>query len=228
MADADLWVDVALPGGSKFQALYVPARGTPKGAVLLIQEIFGVNAAMRKKAAIYADAGFHVLVPDLFWRFAPHIELNPAEPAQREQAMQYNGTFDDAAALGDLEAAADALRKLASVKAVASVGYCLGGRLSFAAGHKGIVAKAVAYYGVALDRYFAGTHASPTLVHVAQGDTLCPPPAQAAIAERAKANPNIQVMSHAGVGHAFARPGPTYVQAAAEAAQARTLAFLAR
>ncbi len=226
MAESDRWVKVTPPDGGAFDALHVSAQGTPRGAIVLIQEIFGINSAMRTKAGAFAVAGFHVLSPDLFWRTSPHIELNPAEPAQRERAMKLNGSFDDAAALVDLRATVEALRRLTGDQAVASVGYCLGGRLSFAAGQQGIVSAAVGYYGVALDRYFGSDHASPTLVHVAQEDALCPPPAQAAIAARAQTVSKIEVMSHAGVGHAFARPGPTYVEAAARAADARTLAFL--
>lgn len=224
---SESFVDIAIPDKSGFTGLYVSPKTPARGAILLVQEIFGINENMRLTARDYAAKGFHVLVPDLFWRTEARLDLNPGNAADREKAMGLNQAFDDAKGLSDLTAAAKTLKQLASTESVASVGYCLGGRMSFALGSTGAVSAAVAYYGVALQKYFEGPHHARTLVHVAQQDTLCPPPAQLAIVEYAQRFDNVSVSLHAGVGHAFSRIGsPAHVPAIAEVAQAQTDAFL--
>jgi carboxymethylenebutenolidase len=226
-AAAPRWIDIG--PDAKFKGLYVEAAaaGQARGGIVLVQEIFGVNANMRATAQAFAEQGYAVLVPDLFWRTEPGIVLDPSDEQQRQRAMKLNESFDDAAGLADLGAAVAALRQASGSAHVFSVGYCLGGRLSFALGARGDVARAVAYYGVNLARYAGAEVRSPVLAHVAQNDALCPPQAQQQLAKLLKDTAQVRLEVHAGVGHAFSRLGsPAYVAATAERAMEQTLAFL--
>src|SRR6266702_4268464 len=76
---AGQWIDIAAADGGAFKGyLTVPASGSGPG-ILLLQEIFGVNASMREVADYYAEEGYVVLTPDLFWRLEPGIELGYSE-----------------------------------------------------------------------------------------------------------------------------------------------------
>jgi carboxymethylenebutenolidase len=90
--------------------------------IVLIQEIFGVNADMRAIARSYADRGYLALVPDLFWRFEPAIELDPEVESDQAVALELYGRFDENAAVEDLKATLNAVRELPSCsgKVVAS------------------------------------------------------------------------------------------------------------
>jgi carboxymethylenebutenolidase len=219
--------NITSSAGEAFTGLYCRPEGAIRGAILLVQEIFGINENMRLTASSFAARGYAVLVPDLFWRFSPGLDLDPTVQSDRDEAMKYNSEFDDELGVGDLRASVERLKSLANTESVASVGYCLGGRLSFALGKEGAVSAAVSYYGVALQKYFGVRHASRTLVHIATADTLCPEPLQEGILDYAKRFPIVKVIMHEGVGHAFARLGSaTYVAATAERAREQTDAFL--
>ena len=105
---AGQWIDIAAADGGKFKAyLTVPASGSGPG-ILLLQEIFGVNSSMREVADYYAEEGYVVLAPDLFWRLEPGIELGYSE-AEFNKAFGYYQRFDANQSIKD---AADALKVL--------------------------------------------------------------------------------------------------------------------
>lgn len=100
----------ALDGSGSFNAyLAVPASGSGPGLVLA-QEIFGVNATMREVADYYAEEGYVVLVPDLFWRQQPDVELGYT-PADWERAFGFYKGFDEALGVQDIQACLNALRQ---------------------------------------------------------------------------------------------------------------------
>ncbi|WP_324698859.1 dienelactone hydrolase family protein [Novosphingobium sp. RL4] len=224
-------VSLTAADGGSFTA-YLARPSKPNGAaVVVLQEIFGINANIRGIADDFADEGFVAIAPDLFWRQEPNVELNPASESDRERATALLKGLDQQAAVADALVAASYARELPEVTGkVGAVGYCLGGKLAFLlAGEPGIDA-AVSYYGVmiqaALDRVPAVR--AKLLLHIAEDDHLCPPEAQQAIRVAADAAADrIEIMSYPGVGHAFARrDSQPFNASAAERADAATLALL--
>lgn len=219
-----------LPGGAIGAHVRTPAAPT-RAAVLVLQEIFGVNANMRRITDRFAAQGYHAVAPDLFWRLQPGVDLDPDAPASRTRAMALNEAYghDADRGLEDLKAIVQWLK--ADHDKVGVVGYCLGGRLSLLSWlHAGVDA-AVVYYGVGMAPHLASASlpGTPLLMHLGATDPMNPPETQQAIAERLKAAPAATLRIHEGVGHAFARLGATsYVAEAAQAADRETSAFLQR
>ncbi|MCP5271774.1 MAG: dienelactone hydrolase family protein [Burkholderiaceae bacterium] len=160
------WVPLGSNGGDGFDGFLVrPPAGRGPG-LLLWQEIFGVNAHIRRVAEQYALAGFTVLAPDVFWRRERRVELGYGEDGMaRGRALM--GAITPDALRADVEAAATALRALPEVTGdrLGAVGYCFGGRLAyFSAAWAGVDA-AVCYYG-------GGIHDQLALAPAIRGDLL--------------------------------------------------------
>jgi len=189
--------------------LATPASGKGPG-IVLCQEIFGVNATMRAVADYYAEEGYTVLVPDLFWRIAPGVELGDrGEDFQR--ALGLYQRFDEALGVKDVGAALDALRaRPECVGQTGVLGFCLGGKLAYlAACRLDGVACAVAYYGVGIEHALgeAANIQGRLVLHVAERDGFCPPEAQAKIRAALGGKDGIELYVYPGVDHAFARTG---------------------
>ncbi|WP_029363079.1 dienelactone hydrolase family protein [Herbaspirillum lusitanum] len=198
-------------------------------AIVLIQEIFGVNAYIRSLAKEYAGMGYTVLAPDLFWRSAAGIELDASRAEDREQAMQLNAQYNDDDGMQDLRNAIAYLRQaMPTATKIGAIGYCLGGRLAYKLGKENMVDAAVAYYGVNIQKFPGDPNTmSPTLIHIAGSDHLCPPEAQQEIVDTYKGASRVHVDIHKEAGHGFARPGSQhYSESATSQANARTTAFL--
>jgi carboxymethylenebutenolidase len=210
--------------------LVTPTSGTPAPALLLVQEIFGINENMRWTAHRYAKAGFLVLVPDLFWRISPGINLNPADPQQRTKAMELNGQFNAQQGLADCRQAIRAIRTHpASTGRAGAVGYCLGGRLAFLLAAQDSVDAGVCFYPVAVQPELNAlrTPRIPLLIHLAADDALCGADAQLEIKTFVESGKTNRVETYPGVGHGFARIGRQGSAAdAAERAESITIDFL--
>lgn len=210
-----------------------PPDRSAKGGMLVIQEIFGLTPFVTAVADGLADAGYATAAPDLFWRAAPNIVLNPGKDEDRAHAMQLNESLDQDLAIADCDSVAKALRRdLGEGAKVGAVGYCLGGRLAYLLATRTDIDAAVGYYGVAIDAWLseAANIRKPLLLHIAGNDHLCPPPVQRTIVETLREHaPLAEVHVYEGAGHGFARAGtPAYQAEAAELADQRTKAFLAR
>jgi carboxymethylenebutenolidase len=206
-------------------------KATPAGAVVLIQEIFGVNANMRALAAFVADMGFLTLVPDLFWRQQPGVQLDPdAGQAQWEQAFAFMKGFDQDKGLADIQAAITAARGLeGSNGKVGTMGFCLGGRMAFKAAFGTDAQCHVSYYGVGLEGLVgeAANLRGPVLLHIAERDKFVPAEAREAIVSGLAGNPRAAVHVYPGVDHAFARlGGHSWDARAATIANGRSAEFL--
>ncbi len=218
--------------GRRFSC-YAAVPAAPNGTLLLVlQEIFGVNANMRATADRFAEAGYLAVCPDLFWRLEPGVQLDPADPAAREQATALMKRFDPDQGVEDAHAAAVFVQdNWPQAERMAAVGYCLGGKLAYLLAARKGVAKAVSYYGVGI-HHALGEAAGITgevLLHIAAEDHLCPPEAQARIeAAMAPLGERASCIIYPGAGHAFARRGGSgFDDAAAERANAATMRFLA-
>jgi carboxymethylenebutenolidase len=199
-------------------------------AVVVIQEIFGVNAVMRAVADWLASAGFLAVCPDLFWRIEPGIDISDQSDAEWKKAFELYNVFDVDAGVKDIAAAIDAIRQDPhGTGKVGAVGFCLGGLLSYLTATRTDVDAAVGYYGVGIDKYVAEAEklAQPLLLHVAEADQFVPPPAQAVIKDALAMHSGVELFSYPGRDHAFARVGGQHYDAAdAKLANDRTLAFL--
>lgn len=199
---------------------------------MLLQEIFGVNPHIRSVAEQFALAGFTVLAPDLFWRQAPRVELGYVG-ADREQALGLMRSYTRDLALADLRDSLEALKSRPECAArVGAIGYCMGGRLAFAAAALGGVDRAVAYYGggIASQLELAAQIHCPVQFHHAEQDASIPPEAVAAVRAAMAASPAAAMAEfhdYPGSQHGFncwARAA--YHPASAALALGRSLQFL--
>jgi carboxymethylenebutenolidase len=198
--------------------------------VVVAQEIFGVNGAMRAIADDLARKGYVACVPDLFWRLQPGTDLGYGD-ADRQQAMQLMGKFDVAAGVRDIGAAVKALRDHPGCNGkVAVIGFCLGGTLAYLAAARLEIDAAVSYYGTAIHQKLdeAGAIKCPLLLHFAAKDNFVPPEAVEKIRAALASRPRTEMHVYPDVGHAFCnvdRSG-VYNEASAALAHSRTDAFL--
>ena len=215
----------------EMKAFHAPSsKGAQSPAIVMLQEIFGVNESMRQVASEFADEGYHVIVPDLFWRQEPGVELDPSKEADRELAAGYMKGLAPELALADIRASIETVRNLKEGSGkVGVVGFCLGGRLAYMAAAATTADASVAYYGVGLDGVLGvmAEMRAPLLIHIGREDHLCPPEAQEKIVTEAGRHPNIHAHVYEGASHGFRRPNsPNNNAAAAKLADERTLNFL--
>jgi carboxymethylenebutenolidase len=203
--------------------------GLPRAAIVVIPEIFGVNPGIRQKADKWAAAGYLAVAPDIFWRFAPGVELNPDVEAELQEAFGYFGQFDPDAGVYDIESAIKWIRGTERVSKVGCTGYCLGGRLAYMAAARTDVDASVGYYGVMIDTMLDEAHhiAKPLMLHVPTADHFVTPEAQAAIHAALDDHPRVTLHDYAGLDHGFAAEmGDRRDEAGAQLADNRTEAFL--
>ncbi|HJQ17985.1 MAG TPA: dienelactone hydrolase family protein [Allosphingosinicella sp.] len=225
--------DIAtLDGTGRFQAYAAEPATTPKAAVIVIQEIFGVNAGIRGKCDHWAKLGYLALAPDLFWRVKPGVELDPDLPDQFQQAVELMGQFDQEKGIEDIEASVRAARaKMGGSGKVGCVGYCLGGRLAFMTAARTDVDASIGYYGVMIDQLLNEKHAiaRPLMLHIAGADDLVLPEAQKAMHEGLDDHPKVVLHDYPGEGHGFAAEmGKRRSEQAAQLADKRTEEFFAK
>jgi carboxymethylenebutenolidase len=222
-------IDIPLASGSSFTAyLALPASGHGPGLVLC-QEIFGVNATMKAIADRYAEEGYVVVVPDLFWRLSPGIELTD-QGEDMQKALGYYQQFNEETGVADVAATIDTLRSSTwCTGKVGVLGFCLGGKLAYLAAARTDADVAVGYYGVGIEQALdaVGQIQCPLLLHIAANDMFCAPEAQQAIVSAMADRPGIKAYVYPDVDHAFAREGGDHFHApSAQAAYTRTLGIL--
>ncbi len=215
--------------GSFAAYLAKPAAARAAG-ILVIQEIFGVNAVMRGICDELARQGYIALCPDLFWRQEPGVDITDKSDAEWQKASALYQGFNEAKGVTDLVTSLEHLRGLPECSGKAgSLGYCLGGKLAYLMATRSGADCNVSYYGVGtentLNEASAITH--PLLMHIAEEDQFVPKDAQAKIHQALGGNPLVTIHTYPGCGHAFARPGGAHWNAAAaKLANERTAAFL--
>jgi carboxymethylenebutenolidase len=217
---------IQTPDG-EFGAYVVRPAVEPAPAIVVLQEIFGVNAVMRGLCDSLAAKGYLAICPDLFWRIRPGIDITDQTEAEWKQAFELFNTFDVEAGMGDIAATIDAVRDDPRCTGrVGALGFCLGGLLAFLTATRTDSDATVAYYGVNIDKYVAEAEklAAPLMLHVAEEDEFVPKPAQAQIQAGLANHPRIEIFTYPGRDHAFARKGGAhYDGAAADLAEGRTL-----
>ena len=222
-------ITIAAKDGGRFSAyLALPAGGAGPG-IVLIQEIFGVNAVMRGIADEFAAQGFQVACPDLFWRQEPGVQLTDKSQAEWDKAFKLMQGFDLDKGISDLTATLDHLRKYKGASGkVGAVGYCLGGQLAYLMACRSSSDASIGYYGVMIQNFLGEAKAikKPLMLHIAEEDGFVPKEDQAKIKDGLKGNRLVTIHSYPGCDHAFARVGGQhYDKAAATTANKRTLDF---
>jgi carboxymethylenebutenolidase len=213
-----------------FQAYVARPKTLPAPGVVVLQELFGVNADIRGTCDELAEHGFIAVAPDLFWRQEPGVDLSVTSEADWRRGLSLYQAYDRDAGVRDIKDTLDRVAKLPECNGkVAVQGYCLGALMAFLTAARHDVDAAVAYHGGDTEKYLgeAGRLNAPLLMHLAEEDEFISKPAQAEIKAALAGKQNATVYSYAGQRHAFARHnGAHYNAAAAALANGRTSEFL--
>ena len=204
--------------------------GTPKGGIVVIQEIFGVNGDIKATADWLAGKGYLALAPDLFWRQERNVALTDGSEDEWQKAFALMSGYDGDEGVGDIQAAIDCLRANGCAK-VGTIGFCLGGRMVYLAACRTNGDAHASYYGVGIQDLLAEAQniSAPTLIHIAGKDEFVPRQAQIAIADGLASHDLAEVHIYDGQDHAFARHNGMHYDADATAlAHGRTLDMFAR
>ncbi len=219
-------------GGTFSGYLATPPSGSGPGIVVL-QEIFGVNAHIRSVVDRWAEEGYFALAPDLFWRLKPGVELG-FSAEEVKAARDYGQRFDTGHGVKDIGAAIAALQSQPAFKGkVGTVGYCMGGRLAFLAAARmpGRVDAAVSYYGTRMEQNLdeAKSVRCPILFHFGGTDAAVPPESREKIRAAFSAHDDAEFYVYADAGHAFNNDRrDAFNPFAAQLARSRTLGLFRR
>jgi len=224
-------VRVPLRDGEMGAHIAFPER-TPAGAIIAIMEIWGVNDTMRRHAQEFAEAGFVCLVPDLFWRQQPGVELYDRNPEDVKRAFDLYYDFDYDLGVRDMQDTAAFLQTLAQCSGkVGAVGYCLGGKLCYLMCCRTDIDCAVAYYGTYIEHHIreANNLHRPFMLHMAMKDRWVQAEVNELLERRLAPSRWVTIHKYPEADHAFARHGgKTYRKAEADRALALSVEFLRR
>jgi carboxymethylenebutenolidase len=213
-----------------FRAYISRPASLPAPAVIVLHEVFGVNADIRATCDELAARNFIAIAPDLFWRQETGVDLDVTSEADWQHGLRLYAAFDrDAGARDAMETVRTAVELRESTGKVALLGYCLGGLIAFITAARYEVDAAVAYHGGETEKYLAevGGLQAPLLMHLAEEDEFISKAAQAEIKAALAGKSNVTVYSYPAQRHAFSRHnGAHYNAAAAAVANQRTSQFL--
>ncbi|MDF2692282.1 MAG: carboxymethylenebutenolidase [Labilithrix sp.] len=215
-----------------FNCYVARPKATTAPVVVVIQEIFGVNAGIRSIADAYAAKGYIAVCPDLFWRAEPGLDMSESSEGDSTKGFALYSAYDFDKGVQDIAATVAAARSMPGASGKVGVtGYCLGGLLTFLTAARADADVFVVYYGGGTEKYAAEgvSIKRPLLMHLAGDDEYIGKDAQAIIRAALQDNPHIELHTYAGRNHAFARPGGNHYDTAdATLANGRTDAFFER
>ncbi|PMQ04610.1 Carboxymethylenebutenolidase [Dyella sp. AD56] len=214
----------------EFAAYVAQPKALPAPAIVVLQELFGVNADIRATCDELAEQGFLAVAPDLFWRLEPGLSLSVTSEEDWQHGLRLYQAYDRDAGVRDVEDTIKAVSGFPECDGkVGILGYCLGALMVFLTAARSDVDAAVAYHGGDTDKYLgeSGGLRAPLLMHLGEEDEFIPKSAQAAIKQALASKPNATIYSYPGQRHAFSRHGGAhYDPAAASLAHTRTYQFL--
>jgi len=219
-----------LDGDGMIPAYVARPEGTPRGAIIVQQEIFGVDAGIRRKVDGWAAKGYLAVAPDSFWRQKPGIELSPYVEEEFKQAIGHMSAHDFDLGIRDIEAVIHWIRREEGVPKVGLVGFCMGGRIAYMVAARTDIDASVGYYGVMIDQMLGEKHAiaRPLMLHIPVADHFVDAAAQKAIHDGLDDHPRVTLWDYEGLDHGFAAEiGARRDEAGAELADSRTEAFFA-
>jgi carboxymethylenebutenolidase len=226
---SNLTID-ALDETGSFSAYVARPEGTPRAAIIVIQEIFGVNEGIRQKCEDFARDGYLAIAPDLFWRLQPGIELDADVPDEMQKALDWMGKFDQDKGVADIESTIQVARAELGGGKVGAVGFCLGGRLAYMTAARTDIDASVGYYAVGIDGLLDEKHAiaKPLMLHIPQADHFVSPEVQAKMHEGLDDHPKVTLYDYPGEDHGFAAElGKRRSEEASQLADKRTADFFA-
>jgi carboxymethylenebutenolidase len=201
----------------------------PAPAIVVIQEIFGVNADLRETCDELASLGYLALSPDLFWRMEPGVDLSDRTDAEWKKGLALYTAFDYEAGVADIASTMQLARSLPGASGkVGLMGYCLGGLMTFLTTARNGADASVIFYGGNTEKHLgeAKDIKSPLMMHLGEEDEYISKEAQEAIIAALAGNDLTQVFTYPGCSHAFARHrGIHFDRNAAELANRRTAEF---
>jgi carboxymethylenebutenolidase len=207
--------------GHEFDAWLTPAQGKPRGAIVVVQEIFGVNAHIRAVTDSFAAEGYVAIAPSLFDRVRRNVELGYGEK-DMDQGRGYVAQIKEDELLRDLQASINVVKHAGTVGVV---GYCWGGALAYLAACELPVRAAVSYYGTKTLQMLDRHPRVPVQYHFGELDKSLPPEA---IAKIRAAHPEGEFYTYPA-DHGFnCDHRAMFDAAAAKLARERTLEFFAR
>jgi carboxymethylenebutenolidase len=222
--DTDL--KILTPDGS-FSTYVAYPKKMPAPAIIVLQEIFGVNPDMRQTADELAAEGFVAICPDLFWRQIPEVQLS--DKTDWETGLKLYQAYDLTQGVADIVSTMHAARALkCTTGKVGVMGFCLGGLMTYLTATRAGFDAGVWYYGGRTECFLseASNLTNPLLMHVGEKDEFISPEAQNAIKAAVKGNPQVEMHIYEGCSHAFARHrGTKFDEDAAKIANGRTVEF---
>ena len=223
---------LAINGGA-FGAYIARPAALPAPGVVVLHEVFGVNADIRATCDELAEQGFVAVAPDLFWRQEPGVDLSVNSEPDWQHGLQLYAAYDRDRGAEDISQVVETVARLAECTGkVAVMGFCLGGLMAFLTAARFDADAVVAYHGGDTEKYLdevGWSHHAPLLMHLGEEDEFISKAAQAQIKTALARKPNATVYSYSGQRHAFSRHnGAHYDAAAAALAHGRTVEFLNR
>jgi carboxymethylenebutenolidase len=208
--------------GHSLGAYLARPENPSSAAIVVIQEIFGVNRHIRSVVDDYANNGLTALAPALFDRVQPGLELNyNSADAGRGREIATQIGLDRA--LLDVAAALSYASQISGIAKVGVVGFCFGGTLAWLAATRLHPAAAVAYYGAQIAKFAAEQPRCPIMLHFGAKDKHIP---ASEIQKIEQAHPGLPIFLYENAGHGFnCDQRPDFESHAAAVARQRTLAF---
>lgn len=222
-------ITVTASDGGTFNAYLSKPKKTPAPAVIILQEVYGVNRFIKRISDYWASQGFLVASPDVYWRMEPGIVLDPETEGHRDKARAWGQKLDVDKAVEDITSLVEHLRGMPECTGKVGVsGYCLGGKLAYLQGTRGTADCNVSYYGVQIEQYLdeAGKLKNPLMLHMGEADPWTPLEVRKQLDGVLSGFMHVTSYLYEGTDHAFAREGATSdVPAMRELANKRTLEF---
>ncbi|MGN8059018.1 dienelactone hydrolase family protein [Pedobacter sp. 22163] len=219
-------------GVGKFNVYVAEPDGRPRGAIIVIQEIFGVDTDIRWRCDLLAQSGYLAIAPDLFWRLDPGMELDPDITSTMKRSVDVVIRFNTDKGVHDVQTTINKAREIVGNKAkIGLIGYCLGGRMAAFASARTDIDAAVSYYGVQIERMLSEKDAirNPLMLHMPEFDEHVGKEIQNQIHAAFDGNGQITIYDYPGQHHGFACAlGKRRSEETARIADERTAQFLAQ
>lgn len=208
--------------GNEFSAYVARPKGEPIAGLVVIQEIFGVNAHIRSVADGWAEEGFLAVAPAMFDRFEKGVDLD-YDAEGWAKARSFVSMLNPVVSLNDVAATVEYLAAETGKK-IGVVGYCFGGSMAWLSALRLPIAAAVGYYGGHIDKFLDEPLKAPVMLHFGRLDEHIP---TESVDKISAAHPEVEIYWYEA-GHAFNRDADSkaYVPNAAQLARERSLAFL--
>lgn len=221
------WIKLKADDGHELGAYIATPASEPVGALVVVQEIFGVNKSIRGVADAYAREGFLAIAPALFDRFEPNVDLGYGEEDMKRAFSYFYPKLDPNVSLLDIAAAFHHVNL--GGKATGVLGFCYGGLIAWLSAVRGENFRmqpdcCVGYYPGGIGKFAAEEPVCPVMLHIGKSDDHIGKDQVDAVRS---AHPEVEIFLYDGAEHAFANPDrPSYNAAAATVADERSLAFL--